>query len=176
VSEPCLEPYETQEAMACDTLSFSRSPHRFNYTAAIREGRELDKALDNFMKQELDAVHVKASDRKSATFHYVDRGGGIDDFGEGGEYEYRHPGTTWGEGDVDDWCPITTKAGQHLLALSFSGAAVGGPAPHAVLRSTYPLQLTIRVDDLRQALNFDCFEFSPPSMDLDEPTDLPSVR
>ena len=161
-------------------------PRRLNYTAAIKEGRELSKALDKLMEQELESVRVKDADRKSATFRYADRGLAIDDFGEGGEYEYRHPGTSCQDDaekmlhDYDDYdnglSPITTKAGQHLLALSFAGAAVGGPAPQAELRSTYPLQLTIRVDNQRKALNFDCFEYSPSSMDLDEPTDLPSVR
>jgi hypothetical protein len=127
------------------------------------------------MEQALDAVHVKASDRKSASFLYVENGGAIDDFGEDGEYEYKHPGTTCDD-DHENFSAITTKAGQHLLALSFAGAAEGGTANNAVLRSAYPLQLTIRVDDLRQALNFDAFESLPEAMDLDEPTDLPSIR
>ena len=155
-----------------------------NWSSAVRENRELRKAMDKLFDQQLRSVYVQASDRKSASFHYKDSGDSVEDFNEGGEYEHRHPGTSYDSDDEElrnswnqSYSPITMKAGQHLLALGFAGAGNDShPSPRAsVLLSTYALQLTIRVDDKREALNFDCFEYRPSSMDLEDSSNLPTV-
>ena len=164
---------------------------RLSWSSAIREQRELRRAIDGFFEQELQTVNVVASDRTSASYQYKDRGV-LDDFGEyGGEYEHRHPPPPGvlhdsGEGPRlrvglsahDLFEDTTTKAGQFVFALAFAGASAGDDScpAHAELRAAYSLQLTIRVDDTRNALDFDCFEFQPSAMDEDNAADLPKVR
>ena len=141
-------------------------------------------------------VHVKPSDRESESYLYVANGEDgepeVDDwgtseegYGEMAEYDYRHPGTSYDSddealrGDNEIFSPINTKAAQHLHALAFAGgvqsSAEATPA-HAVLRAAYKLQLSVRVDDQRRQLNFDCYEYKPSAVDPEHDDCLPTVR
>ena len=150
--------------------------------------------------QPLRDVYVMPSDRKSESYLYVAIGGGedgedeIDDWGtieEGGEmceYDFRHPGTSYDSddeeirGDNEIFSPINTKAAQKLHGLAFAGgqSEVAGhseAAPnHALLRAAYKLQLSVRVDDKRRALNFDCYEYKPSAVHPSDDSGLPTVR
>ena len=147
-------------------------------------------------EEDLLDVYVKPSERESESYMYVVQGGDepeIDDWGAseygGGEmeeYDFRHPGTSYDSddedirGDNDIFSPINTKAGQKLYALAFARGSqpddeVATPK-HAVLRAAYKLQLSVRVDDKRLALNLDCFEYKPPPADPTTDSGLPTLR
>ena len=126
------------------------------------------------LSKDLRSVHVKASERRSESYLYK-TGENIVDFGEDMlEFDFRHPGTSYESDDEDRGCDdeafslINTKA--DCAALLFASAAAAEPT--AMLHSTYKLQMTVRVDDKRLALNFDCFEYKPSAMDptVDQPT------
>ena len=105
-------------------------------------------------------------------FVYIDQNGEEDDFadnedGEPGEYDIRHPGTHWesddedSRGDNERFSPIATKAGQTLGSILFAGPA---GTPSCELKSAYSLQLSVRVDEKRLAIIYDCFEFKGSAM------------
>ena len=101
------------------------------------------------------------------------------------EYDFRHPGTSYDSddeeirGDNEIFSPINTKAAQKLHGLAFAGgqSEVAGhseAAPnHALLRAAYKLQLSVRVDDKRRALNFDCYEDKPSAVHPSDESVLP---
>jgi len=94
-----------------------------------------------------------------------------------GEYDFRHPGTHWESDDEDErgwneiFSPITTKAGQYLGSILLAGAA---GTPSCELKPAYKLQLSVRVDEKRLALVYDCFEYKGRALALEDP--LPSTR
>ena len=102
------------------------------------------------------------------------------------EFDFRHPGTSYDSddeelrGDNDVFSPINTKAAQRLYAIAFAAGdaqASGAATPtHTVLRAAYKLQLSVRVDDKRRALNFDCFEYKPTVVDPERQDSLPTLR
>ena len=104
-----------------------------------------------------------------------------DDFAEHeygfGEYDFRHPGTHWESddeeerGDNDVFSPIATKAGQELGSILLAGAA---GTPSCELKSAYKLQLSVRVDEKRLALLYDCFEHKAEAIEPSDP--LPTNR
>jgi hypothetical protein len=107
--------------------------------------------------------------------------GGDDDFAEHeyglGEFDFRHPGTSWDSDDEDErgdneiFSPIATKAGQELGSILLAGAA---GSPSCELKSAYKLQLSVRVDEKRLALVYDCFEYKGAAIEPSDP--LPSNR
>jgi len=61
----------------------------------------------------------------------------------------------------------TTVAAEQLNCIAFVG-----PLGEAVteLKASYPLQLSVRIDESRKSVIFDCFEYKPPfAIDLDDP-------
>ena len=110
-----------------------------------------------------------------------DEEGGGDDFAEHecgfGEYDFRHPGTRWESDDEDErgdneiFSPIATKAGQDLGSILFAGAS---GAPSCELKAAYRLQLSVRLDEKREALIYDCFEYKGAATAPSDP--LPTNR
>ena len=104
-----------------------------------------------------------------------------DDFAEHehgfGEYDFRHPGTNWESddeeerGDNEIFSAIATKAGQDLGSILFAGEA---GEPTCELKPAYKLQLSVRIDEKRQALVYDCFEYKGAALTPSDP--LPSNR
>lgn len=93
------------------------------------------------------------------------------------EMEFRHPGTSWESDDEDErhpmakeYTPITTKAGQYLHTVAFAGPE----GTSCEMHGAYPMQITIRVDDKRQCINYDLCEFKKRSVDTDN--DVPTNR
>jgi len=68
--------------------------------------------------------------------------------------------------------PITTTAAENLHCIAFVG-----PKGQLVseLKASYPLQLSVRIDESRKCVIFDCFEFKPTCADIDDP-DLTKYR
>ena len=90
------------------------------------------------------------------------------------EMEFRHPGTSQ-ESDIEDdsevihnihyndlSSPITTIAGQYITSITF---AAPPDENHVINRCdmypAYELQYSIRTDDKRKFLYYDCFEYIP---------------
>jgi hypothetical protein len=80
------------------------------------------------------------------------------------EFTFRHPGTLPEDDeqvehlgqDNTEYSPITTKASQHLQAIAFVGKEIYGR-----LLPSYKNQFSIRIDNSRRCINYDCYEFKP---------------
>ena len=60
----------------------------------------------------------------------------------------------------------TTTAAEKLHCIAFVGHKGENVSE---LKAAYPLQLSVRVDESRKVLIFDCFEFKPNAADIDDP-------
>ena len=87
------------------------------------------------------------------------------------ELDYRHPGTSE-ESDDDEWknqnsvfTAIKTVAGQHIASISFVAPQIVGGSEASDRRCdfypSYEMQYSMRVDDHRKFLYYDCFEYKP---------------
>merc|ERR1712168_637044 len=155
----------------------------FRPTESFEQRRVTDGMLDILMKKKAEAaaisVESKEKREKGYCFEAEEMPGEIEenyfhwneDDGFEHEMEYRQPGTTKDSDDEsvglksDLFSPITTVAGQHLTSITFVAPHQSHSDDNASTRCdlypSYQMQLTMRTDDHRKHLYYDCFEFKP---------------
>jgi hypothetical protein len=131
-----------------------------------------------------------APDAKPSTFYYKFMEDGVDDveFGPDSDEPWvecsrRHPGDAYESDDETTrlrnhlFQPCRTLAGGRLFGIAFAAAAVASteePSFHE-LKAAYPLQLSVRLDDERLQLIYDCLTFCPHAWHP-ELSPMPSMR